>query len=161
MRFEQIVGLISLALSSLFLTGCSSAKSGDFNGDRVRVYSSNPAPGETPEHKTLVVKGFANFKPLYSYEYAKIPEWNSIVFVTYKNDEQYKIHLVDLSSGKDIVIETAEPIGSCLGLPDQCWLESVSGDLVIFGEKGWRKETTYFSLDRNAKTLSRKIQYSK
>ncbi|MDB6054478.1 MAG: hypothetical protein JWN25_2001 [Verrucomicrobiales bacterium] len=158
MKLESKGLVLVLVVLWVGLSGCSTHESGSFNGDRVRVFSSDAAPGETPAFKTLVVKGKGTYKPLYSYEYAKIPEWDSIVFVTSKNEGQYVIHIVELGSGKEIVIETEDPIGSCLGIPDQCWLESVSGDTVTFVEKSWRKQMTFFTLDKSNRTISKRIQ---
>lgn len=155
----EIKGLgLVLVLLGMGLTGCSTHEAEISNGSKVRVFSSDPAPGETPAFKTLVVKGKGNYKPLYSYEYAKVPEWDAIVFVTSKNEGQYAIHILELGSGKESVIETEEPIGSCLGIPAQCWLDSVSGDTVTFVEKSWRKEMTFFTLDRANKTVSKRVQ---
>ena len=137
-----------------FVSGCLAfSKELKYRDENVEIYEQPSRLPHTGDQRTLVVKG-KTFGRLYSYRYALISEWNSIVFVTYREGYKYKVHIFDLKSKVDNTIDLEDSFGGSLGQPKDIYLKSVHGDVAEFVKQGFKAPDTIYKLNRFAKAMN-------
>jgi len=109
----------------------------------------------------LEVRG-RTFRNLYSASYARVSEWNAIVFVTHRDGGSYKFHCFDLARQKDLVVKIDDALGlsgSQLGGPKTnlmtCYVDSIRGDTLVLVERLFQAPERRYLFDRQTKQITR------
>src|SRR6478736_7229001 len=153
-----VVSLISISLCS---GGCMTSPKPVHQDEIVTIYTRESMLPHGTGDTVLEVRG-RTFSNLYSARYARVPEWNAIVFVTHREGGSYKIHLFDLGRRKDLAVEVDDALGfsgSGLGLSKTnrltCYVDKVDGEILVLVEKAFNAHDATYMFNRQTKQFAR------
>ena len=127
----------------------------------VAIYERLPIIPHGTGDDLLEVRG-RTFRHLYSASYARVPEWNSIIFMTHREGGSYQFHLFDLERGTDLAVKLDDALGflgSDLGQSKTnrltCYVDRVEGDVLVLVERSFRAPDATYIFNRQTKQFVR------
>jgi len=106
-HFGPTMILLSIGVS---FAGCMSSPRLVSRDEDVALYERVPTLPHGTGDDLLEVRG-RTFAHLYSAGYARVAEWNAIVFVTHREGGPYMFHLFDLERRKDLSVKVGDAVG--------------------------------------------------
>ena len=145
----------------LWFAGCMTSPRLVERDEDVAIYERVPIIPHGTGDDLLEVRG-RTFAHLYSASYARVPEWNSIVFMTHREGGSYQFHLFDLERRKDLAVEVDHALGfsgSDLGQSKTnrltCYVDRVDGEILVLVERAYKAPEVTYMFNRQTKQFTR------